>query len=110
MNETNEPKCPECRDPMATTPTLDRRSFIRVVGGVAAVAVTGGSLAAVRAARLEKAKAAEALIQELHANLSDEQKKSVLLAYDHGAKGALPTRLGMYNSAVNNVKIGGVYT
>ena len=62
------------------------------------------------AARIEKAKVAEGLIQELHASLTDAQKKNVLLPFDHGAKGGTPTRLGMYNSALLDQKIGTVYT
>jgi hypothetical protein len=88
---------------------VDRRTFIRVAGGVA-VAVAAGGLPA-RRAMARQPKPAEALIQELHTSLTDEQKKNVLLPFDHGAgKGKLPTRLGMYNSPVLNQKIGVVYT
>lgn len=108
MHELNEPQCPECQEPDGAA--LDRRAFIRVAGGVAALAATSGSLASARAARLEKAKAAEVLIQELHANLSAEQKQKVVLAFDHAAKGGKPARLGMYNGPAMNQKIGQVYS
>jgi hypothetical protein len=108
MNETNEPRCPECTDPVAAAPVLDRRNFIRVAG-LAALGAAG--VPAVARARRddEKPKPAEALIQELHASLSDDQKKRIVLPFDDGPKGA-PKRLGMYNAAVNNIKIGDVYT
>jgi hypothetical protein len=57
----------------------------------------------------QPAKPAEALIQELHASLTDAQKKSIVLPFDVGPKGA-PTRLGMYNSPINGTKISSVYT
>jgi hypothetical protein len=107
MNETNEPRCPECTDPAALT--LDRRNFIRVVSS-AAVAATVGVPTVARARRADQpAKPAEALIQELHASLTDVQKKSIVLPFDDGPKGA-PKRLGMYNAPVNGTKIGTVYT
>jgi hypothetical protein len=107
MNETNEPRCQECEDP-----TLDRRGFIRVVS-TAAVAATAGVPAIARARRADQpAKPAEALILELFSSLDEQQKKSVLLPFDHGPKTA-PTRLGMYNAALPaapNTAIGKVYT
>ena len=106
MAERIETNCPECEDPALA---LDRRNFIRVVGGAAAVAATVG-VPAIARARREQAKPAEALIQELFAGLSDEQKKKVVLPFDHGTKGGIPTRLGMYNAAAAGVKIGTVYT
>ncbi len=115
MNEPLDPQCPECQDPVGATPALDRRSFIRVAGGVAVAVSAGGMPAFVRARRADQApKPAEALIQELYATIDETQKKSVLLPYDHGAKAA-PTRLGMYNSfqlGSNKVgaRIGDVYT
>ena len=103
MTEPLATNCPECADPVLATPALDRRSFIRVLGGTAAIAATVGLPAIVRARR-EQAKAAEALIQELFSGLDDTQKKSVLLPFNDAK------RLGMYNAALNNTKIGTVYT
>jgi len=113
MNETNDPRCPECEDPIGSAPTLDRRGFIRVIGGgVATLAASAAGLPLARAAdeTTEKAaKPAEALIKELHAGLNETQKKAIVLPFDHGPK-ALPTRMGMYNSPIMNQKIGQIYT
>ncbi len=109
MLESNEPNCPECHDPAGQTP-LDRRDFMRVAGGAALAATVGAVPSVARARRADQApKPAEALIQELFAGLDDAQKKAIQLPFDHGAKGA-PSRLGMYNAAFMNKKIGDVYT
>jgi hypothetical protein len=108
MNELHEPHCPECQEPADVQPTLDRRNFIRVVGGAAAVAMAGGVPVGRAVAR--QPKPAEALIQELHASFSDEQKKNLVLPFDHGPKNGTPTRLGMYNSPVLGKSIGKSYT
>jgi hypothetical protein len=118
VNEPNELRCPDCEEPSLGMPSgrpLDRRDFIRVVGGAAALAAVGRLPASARAAPeqpAEKAaKPAEALIQELYGTFSDEQKKKLVLPFDNGAgKGKIATRLGMYNSALQNQKIGEVYT
>jgi hypothetical protein len=109
MNETNEPNCPECTNPGAEEPTLDRRRFIRVAG-IAAVAATAGVPMVARARRADQpAKPAEALIQELYATLTEGQKKTVVLPFDDGPRGA-PKRLGMYNAALGGTQISAVYT
>jgi hypothetical protein len=120
MQENERPYCPDCADgPEAVeTPELDRRSFIRVAGGAAGLLAVGavGSVPAVARAARETPKAtakpAEALVRELHAGLSDDQKKQVVLPWDAGVKNGRgrPLRLGMYNSAIQNKKIGDVYT
>jgi hypothetical protein len=112
MTEPKEPNCPECQDPTGSMPTLHRRNFIRVVGGSVAALATGSRVLRAADESPEKpAKPAEALIQELFSGLSDEQKKSIVLPFDHGAgKNSLPTRLGMYNGPVLNRKIGSIYT
>src|SRR4051812_19121842 len=104
MNEHPIERCPECEE-------LDRRDFIRVVGTTAALAATGLTLPAIAADTKPEAKTvtkptkpAEDLIKELHANLSDDQKKSVMLPWDDKA------RMGMYNSALNKQTIGKIYT
>jgi uncharacterized protein DUF3500 len=117
MQENETPFCPECADgPEAVeTPQLDRRGFIRVAGGAAGLLAVGSVPAVARAARetpKAAAKPAESLVRELHAGLSDEQKKQVVLPWDAGVKNGRgrPMRLGMYNSAIQNKKIGDVYT
>jgi len=104
MNETNEPRCEDCTDP-----TLDRRGFIRVVS-TAAVAASAGVPAVAHARRADQpAKPAESLIFELYASLNEQQKAKIQMPFDDGPKGA-PTRMGMYNAALKNGKIGDVYT
>ncbi len=110
MHEQNLENCPECLDPASIDPTLDRRGFIRVAGGVALGATVGALPVGRVRAREETAKPAEALIQELHSSLSTTQKKSVILPFNHMGKDKIPTRLGMYNAPAENVKIGAVYT
>jgi hypothetical protein len=103
MNEHPIESCPECED-------LDRRDFIRVVGGTAAVLATT-ALPAMAAdtkseakAETRAAKPAEELIKELHSTFSDEQKKTLVLEWDN------PARMRMYNAPLNNQRIGKVYT
>jgi len=111
------PYCPECDDAFdfPEPPPVDRRKFIRVVGGttaaVAVGAVATGPAAALAPPKERKPRPAEELIRELFSTLKDEQKKKVALAYDHGkARGRRPTRQGMYNAAIMNVRIDTVYT
>src|SRR5262249_49836739 len=117
MSENATPICPECQD---DKPTLDRRNFIRVVGGAAA-AVTLGGVAGLRGARADDKPAdakksprpAEELIKELYTGLDADQKK--MAVYDFDAKGDPNAvqgglkRLGMYNASLGE-KIGKVYT
>lgn len=138
MCERESTFCPECRDPMSLVlPAMkpqsrvaiaagappdapDRRQFMRVMGGGAAamMALGGGVLRPARAdekaaskPQPRKPKPAEDLIRELHATLTDEQKKTLVLDWDHSAaKGRIPTRLGMYNSPLNGQRIGDAYT
>ena len=96
--------CPECDD-------FDRRDFIRVLGGSAAAL---GGLAAVPAVAraaddaptkaAKPAKPAEALIKELYATYSDEQKKELVQPFTNNA------RFGMYNAPLMGKTIGKSYT
>jgi len=117
MAEIESPYCPECDEAFnyPEPPPIDRRHFIRVVGGTAA-AIAVGAAGSVQGAADEsktekKARPAEELIKELFSGLSDEQKKKVVLPYNHGGgKDRRPTRKGMYNAAINNIRIETVYT
>ena len=112
MNEALQPHCPECDGTVEPAPTFDRRNFIRVLGGgVAALAATATGAPRLRAdqAPAPKVKPAETLIHELYASLSETQKNTVVLPWDHG-RGAIPSRLGMYNSPLLNQSIGQIYT
>jgi hypothetical protein len=92
---------------------MGRRDFLRAAG-VAAVALTAGGTARAAAPAPDapkKARPAEDLVRELFAGLKDEQKKKVVLPFDHGAaKDRLPTRMGMYNAPIMNVRLKDVYT
>lgn len=105
MTEPRTPNCPECLD--NSSATLDRRNFVRLLGGVA----LGSGLGATRLladAPAAAAKPAETLLQELFAGMTAEQKKTNLLPYDHGGKN--PTRLGMHNAALNGNTLAKVFT
>jgi len=112
MAEIESPYCPEC-DEAFNFPeaTVDRRSFIRALGGAAALALGAPGLTRAEDPVTRKPRPAEALVRELHASLTEAQKKRVILDYDHGAgKNRRPTRLGMYNAPIQNIRIKDVYT
>jgi hypothetical protein len=107
--------CPECNDQDA----MDRRSFMRTVGGTATIMAAGAVTAqatrvwadAQPAPANRTAKPAEALIQELYTGLSDEQKRQVVMPWNHGAgANQTPTRMRMYNAPINAHRIGTAYT
>jgi hypothetical protein len=117
MNEHLDERCPECGEPVqlaartASVPVLNRRGFIRAVGGAVGLATTGGLVrAADEPASQRTAKPAESLIHELYAGLSETQKKTLVLPMDHGSNRGTPTRLGMYNSPIQNQTLGDNYT
>lgn len=109
MNPTPRPSCPECEDGPVTAPMLGRRDFLRTVGAIA----LGTTAAAPTArARSKAAEASEDLVRELFVTLSGEQKKKLVLPWNHGAtngKGT-PTRLNTYNAPINKLILGDEYT
>src|SRR5436190_17605280 len=95
--------CPECGDKVPAE-AVDRRGFLRVAGGAAAAL----TLARLPAWAQEKPadssnKKAEDLIKELHAGLSEDQKKTIVMPH------ASPDRLKIYNKALNK-PLGEAYT
>jgi Protein of unknown function (DUF3500) len=111
MLEDPKPYCPECEQPFDPPEVLDRRRFIRVVGErTAALAALGGLAAATPRLLADDArpqdadraaKPAEALIRELYASLSSDQKQDLVYPWDHVKAGRkTPTRLGMYNAPI----------
>src|SRR5262245_61693928 len=112
MSEVEKPGCPECAGEFELPGVVDRRRFIRVVGGQTAglLALGGLSGSARAAAPPARKKPGEDLVRELYSGLSAAQKKRVVLAWDHKRPGGRPTRLGMYNAPIGGVKIGSVYT
>jgi hypothetical protein len=91
----------------------DRRAFLRVAGlGTASLLGLRGLPATAAEEKAKPAerttKPAEDLVRELYATFSDDQKKTLVLPYDHGR--GTPSRLRMYNSPFNNQAIGRAYT
>src|SRR5262245_44571906 len=120
MSENAKPFCPECEE-QVTPPELDRRRFIRVLGGSAATILAAGAVptGAARALANQVAQPAaprtprpsERLVQELYATLTPDQRRQVVHPWNHGAENGrgIPTRHGMFNRALDK-KIGDVYT
>jgi hypothetical protein len=120
MSENSTPFCPEC-DEGVEPGACDRRGFIRVLGQGTAAALSLGGLATGATAApsgaeakpkptQRPAKPAEALVRELYATLSDDQKQKLVLPFDHGAgRGRVPTRQRIYNGVLGK-RIGEAYT
>lgn len=101
------PSCPECEHGPESA-VLGRRDFIRVLGASAvAAALPLSPLAKARAARAEKQAAAEQLVYELFATMDGDQKKKLVLPWDHKAGNQpLPARLMTANAPVGKSVIG----
>ena len=122
MSETAK-RCPECDELVEQDQAIDRRNFIRVLGGSAASLLAVGGVAAAApavladqpAARPQAAantnRPAEAMIRELYNSLTAEQRTQVVRPWNHGAENGrgIPTRLRMVNSAIGR-RIGQAYT
>ena len=106
--------CPECADNGSAATGFDRRDFIRVVSGSMLGAMAGAPLlTGGRAFGEDKpaAKPAESLIRELFSGLSDEQKKAIVLPWNHGAEnGGEPTRLKTHNGPPLGKRLGEQFT
>jgi hypothetical protein len=104
--------CPECDDGLDHPRSPSRRNFMKAMGGAAAVAATGVLNTRLLAAEGKErtAKPAEELIRELHASLSEQQKKELVLPYDQTRADGTPLRLTTFNRPVNDKRIGDVYT
>jgi hypothetical protein len=110
-NHDDRTSCPECDG-------LDRRDFVRVLGGTAVTFASLQAVPSLRAddapaaapARKPTAKPAEALIRELHSSLTNEQKPNVVYAWNHmGSGDTPPMRRRMVNAPFAR-NIGTVYT
>lgn len=120
LNEESQSFCPECvEQPQLTQPSgVGRRQFIRTVGGgvaalagINAVGMPRFSLAEDKPAVIAKPeKPSEALVKELFASLSTDQKKAIVLPWNHKDKDGNVVRLRMYNSAINDQLIYDEYT
>lgn len=99
LNETKY-YCPECDEGFNLPKLKTRREFFKVIGSAAAVAAVGSTLS-VRGEGLANSqpKPAEELIKELYATLSPDQKRELVLPYDHMTEGTL-TRRRTFNEPV----------
>ena len=119
MSTREELYCPECEELVAKQ-EYDRRGFIRVLGAgtvgvLAASATTQTALGQAPAtpSTPRTAKPAESLIQELYTSMTAEQRRTLVLPWDHREQNSqlpIPTRQGMYNAAIRNQRIGQHYT
>jgi hypothetical protein len=113
MSTRESQPCPECADLAHDPAALDRRNFIRVLGGAAATTLVSGAVPALPAARAAGALVqqaqpkpphpAEALVRELYGNLTADQRRRLTLPWNN------PMRQRMFNAPMN-VRIGQVYT
>ncbi len=110
-----QPFCPECD---MTEDAVDRRGFLHAAAGTAVTLVGLQAVAKTPSVRADGpvarvAKPSEALIRELHASLSDDQKRRVVLPWNHGQTNGtgIPTRMRFYNNAIfGDRRIQDVYT
>jgi hypothetical protein len=114
MSHRQSRACPECVEPVGSS--LDRRDFIRTISTGVAGVVAGASLLspsrilAAPTATSSNTKPAESLVQELFATLTDDQKKAMTFAWDHGAESGMPTRLKTYNAPPLRKRLGEQFT
>jgi hypothetical protein len=124
MSEEAKPFCPECENGPEQPDVIDRRNFIRVVGeqGVGLLAAGGLAMTAPSvladdtrrtptASAARPRKPAEELVRLLHSTLTEEQRRVIVMPWEHGSMNgrATPTRLRMYNNPINR-RIGEVFT
>jgi hypothetical protein len=122
MSKIRKVVCPECNETVEHSEALDRRNFLRTVGGGAAAlaattvmpTVAPSLLPAVAAqtpapaAGAGQMRPAEALIRELVGTLTAQQRMQVVKPWDHRSAGML-TRHRMVNAPIGQ-RIGVVYT
>lgn len=106
--------CPQCDGTEENENLLDRRAFLGLVGGAAALAAAGYAsplrAADVAAPAAPVAGPAEALVKELYAGMNEAQRTALVLPWDHREKeGAQLTRHRMYNRFISQ-RIGNVLT
>src|SRR4051794_26046408 len=113
MNESRELGCSECEGRFESLEPMNRRRFLRTAAGAALGA--GAATTPLRALAdappaAKPPRPAENLVRELFATLTAEQRQNIVRPYNHGA-GAdrKPTRLGIYNSAIEGKRIGQNY-
>lgn len=98
--------------PATQSLAVGRRAFL---GGLATIGIASSIASQTQgfdepaATNAAPAQPAEALIKELYASLSEEQRSHNVYAYNHKADGKL-TRHGMYNAPYGGKKIGEQYS
>lgn len=98
--------------PATQSIAVGRRAFL---GGLATIGIASSIASQTQgfdepaATNAAPAQPAEALIKELYASLSEEQRSHNVYAYNHKADGKL-TRHGMYNAPYGGKKIGEQYS
>jgi hypothetical protein len=81
MLSDEKPSCPECDQ------GVDRRRFLKAIGaGASALAVAGANPESLRA-QAAAPRPAESVVQELFAGLSQDQRRQIVLPWDHRAPG-----------------------
>ncbi len=116
MSENPKPYCPECEEPEA----LDRRGFMLNTASLLAAGTVAGSASPLLAqaqgraqapAQPRQAKPAEAMIQELYNGMTQDQRRTLVLPWDHRqGNNQYLTRQRMFNAPILNHRIGEHYT
>jgi hypothetical protein len=119
MSENAKPSCPECDEQFDPQDGVDRRDFLRLTGQAAAVLAVGGAAtvpAVARAADTTRppervTRPAEALIRELWAGMSADQRRQQTLPWDHRETNSrYLTRQRMFNNAIGGRTLAAGYT
>lgn len=110
------PYCPECveafdyPEPMPVA----RRDFLKAGVAAGAALAVGGAAVQAAAPPSRTPRPSEELIRELFSSLKSDQAKRLVYDYDHGLaknnRNAVPTRMGMYNGPIMNIRIKDVYS
>ena len=87
--------CPACQPSYFE---VDRRDFLRMTGGAAALTMAGAVPAVARAATAADAATAEAAVKDLFDSLTDDQRKLVCFDWDHVDEGRGTLRTHVANN------------
>lgn len=101
--------CPECDEGLNLPPAPSRRMFLRAAMGATAIAAAAGASRLSAADEKPKAKPAEALIRELYSGMTPEQKKDLIMPYEH-KDGDKLSRHRTFNSAPFDKRLGRDFT
>lgn len=79
MSKKNQPACPDC----TSTVSLERRDFLRAVGGVTLATVAAPLFAGSAFAAPSPKSGAETIAAELYKSLSEQQRKAICFDFNH---------------------------